>query len=83
MIEGSVCAAHNVWSGAGSNRRPSAFQGLAFPQVTPPALAWRAICVRHQCFTMINRGSFAASPCEANSDSAEAISASRPSTACR
>ena len=40
---GSVCAAHKGWSGAGSNRRPSAFQGLAFPQVTPPTQDWRAI----------------------------------------
>jgi len=56
------------------------FQGLAFSQVTPPAWAQRAIRVRYQCFTTIDGGSFAASPCAASSDSAEAISASRPST---
>ena len=38
---------------------------------------------RHQCLITIDRGSFAASPCAARSDSAEATSASLPSTACR
>jgi hypothetical protein len=41
------------------------------------------IGIRFQCLITIDRGSFAASPWAANSDSAEAISASRPSTACR
>jgi len=38
------------------------FRGLAFPQVTPPTQLRRAIRMRHQCFTTIDRGSFAASP---------------------
>ncbi len=54
------------------------------PQVRPARSGTgRALPRHHQCFTTIDRGSFAASPCAASSDSAEAISASRPSTACR
>ena len=71
------------WSGAGSNCRPSAFQGAAFPQVSACTHPRRAIRVRHQCFVTIDLGSFAASPCAARSDRAAATSASRPSTACR
>ena len=37
----------------------------------------------HQCFTTIGRGRRAALPWAASSDSAETISASRPSTVCR
>jgi hypothetical protein len=61
----------------GVERRPFRFHGLAFPRVTPPVRSRRAICVRHQCFTTIDRGSFAAYPWAASPDSAEAISASR------
>src|ERR1700684_3387502 len=32
MINSSVCAGQKWWSGAGSNRRPSAFQGFYQPE---------------------------------------------------
>ena len=43
----------------------------------------RTLRVHYQCFTTIDRGRRAASPWAASSDSAEAISASRPSRVCR
>jgi len=71
------------WSGAGSNRRPSAFQEAAFLQAGGPDRPEHAIRVRHQCLATIDLGSLAGSPRAARSDSAAAISASRPATACR
>jgi hypothetical protein len=62
MINSSVCAGQKSWSGAGSNRRPSAFQGAAFPQARLPKRPERAIRVRHQCRATIDLGSFAGSP---------------------
>src|SRR6266511_4767160 len=69
-----VSPAKDWWPGAGSNRRPSAFQGCRFAQVRGPAGGVCASRVPHQCFTTIDLGSFAESPCRASSDSAVAIS---------
>jgi hypothetical protein len=69
------------WAGAGSNRRPSAFQGSTFPLVSAYATQPRATNVQHQLLIVIVRGSFAAVPLSASVDSSLAISASRPSTA--
>jgi hypothetical protein len=78
-----ICAGQKWWSGAGSNRRPSAFRGWALLQVTATNGDPRASCMHNQRFTTIDLGSRAASPGAASADSAEAISASRPSTVCR
>ena len=67
---------------AGSNRRPSACRGWGKPQVRVYARCQRAPYVPHQCLTTMDLGSRATLPCAARSDSAEAISASRPSMAC-
>ena len=67
----------------GSNRRPPAFQEATSPLVQAPSRAAHAIRVGHQRLTTIDLDSLAASPWAARSDSAAAISASRPSTACK
>ena len=79
----SIAAVQNGWSGAGSNRRPSAFQGQRQAQFRGLITPRRAPRVPHQCLTTIDLGRRDASPCAARSDSARAISASRPSTVWR
>ena len=51
-----IYAGQKWWSGAGSNRRPSAFQGLTLSQLKTPPSTDRAIHVRHQCRATIERG---------------------------
>ena len=71
------------WSGAGSNRRPSAFQEAAFLQAGGPDRPEHATRVRHHCLATIDLGSLAGSSCAARSESAAVIAPPRPVTAFR
>jgi hypothetical protein len=62
-LDNGIAAVHwhkfaggSEWSGAGSNRRPSAFQEAASLLVKAPACPARATRVRHQCLTKDQRG---------------------------
>ena len=54
---------------AGSNRRPSAFQGSEYNQVRATASTARAPHVPYQCLATMDFESRAAAPCAASSDS--------------